>query len=56
MTPNIREIPIIIDGVKYSEDGKKIVVRRYRRDNVHVSVPVITYLPLKVDDLHNTKI
>ena len=55
MTPNLKEIPIIIDGVKYSEDAKKIVVRRYKRDNVHVSVPIITYLPLKVDDLPNSK-
>ena len=54
LTPNLREIPIVIDGVKYSEEAKKIIVKRYKKDNVHVSVPIVTYLPLKIEDLHNS--
>jgi hypothetical protein len=51
---NLARIPIRIDGVKYSENAKKIVIKRYRKDNVHVTVPVMTFLPMKVDDLSNS--
>lgn len=52
-SPNIKDIPIFIDGIEHREDSKKIVVKRLKKDNVHVSVPIITYLPLKMDDLPN---
>jgi hypothetical protein len=55
LSPNLREIPIVIDGVKHSEEAKKIVVKRCKKDNMHVTVPIITYLPLRVDDIHNSK-
>jgi len=55
LSPNLREIPIVIDGVKHSEDAKKIIVKRCKKDNMHVTVPIITYLPLRVDDIHNSK-
>ena len=37
----------MIDGVRYSEKAKKIVVKRYKKDNIHVSVPIVSYLPLR---------
>ncbi len=52
-TPMINQIPIYIDGIEYTEEAKKIVVKRLKKDNVHVSVPIVTYLPLKMDDLPN---
>jgi hypothetical protein len=52
-SPSIRDIPIYIDGIEYREEAKKIVVKRFKKDNVQVSVPIVTYLPLKMDDLPN---
>ena len=45
----------MIDGVKYIEKAKKIVVKRFKKDNIHVSVPIVTYLPLRQDDISNYK-
>ena len=45
--------PIVIDGVKFSEKPKKLVIKRFRKENIHVSVPIVSYLPLKCDDLFN---
>ena len=52
---DISAIPIFIDGIKYEENAKKIVVKRYKKDNVHVAVPIVTFLPLRLDDLTNFK-
>jgi hypothetical protein len=46
----------MIDGVRYYEKAKKIIVKRYKKDNIHVSVPIVSFLPLKTDDLANQKI
>ncbi len=48
-------IPIFIDGREYNEEASKIVVKRYIKDNVHVTVPIVTFLPLRMDDLPNSK-
>lgn len=53
---NIEDIPIKIDGIKFNEKAKKIVIKRYKKDNVHVSVPIVSYLPLKCDNLPNQKL
>jgi hypothetical protein len=47
------DIPIIIDGNKINEPAKKLVIKRFKKDNIQVHVPVVTYLPLKSDDLPN---
>ena len=47
LSANPRDIPIVIDGVQYSEEAKKIVVKRYKKDNVHISVPLVSFLPLR---------
>lgn len=51
----VEEGQIVIDGVKYFEHPKKIVVKRFKKDSVHVSVPVVSFLPLKSDDLFNQR-
>lgn len=45
----------MIDGIKYQEEARKIVIKRYKKDNIHVSMPIVTYLPLKQVDLPNSK-
>lgn len=46
---------MMIDGIKIDEPAKKLVIKRFKKDNVQVHVPVVTYLPLKSDDLPNYK-
>eukprot|EP00347_Sterkiella_histriomuscorum_P023566 403334151 len=50
----VSSVPLIIDGNQIKEkDAKKFVIKRYKKDNIHVSVPIMSYLPLRSDDLIN---
>lgn len=55
LSEGLKDFPLYIDGIDFSgEEAKKIVIKRLKKDNVHVSVPIVTYLPLKLDDLPNS--
>jgi len=49
-------IPIVIDGVKYEDNVEKVVVRRCKKENSFVTLPIMSFLPLRQDDLVNFKI
>ncbi|CDW82225.1 UNKNOWN [Stylonychia lemnae] len=49
----LENIPLVIDGQKYEESAKKFIIKRYKKDNIHVSIPLATFLPLRIDDIFN---
>lgn len=54
LSTNLKEIPIYIDGVKYNSNAKKIVIKRFKKDNIQTSIPLVSFLPLKQDNLTNS--